>query len=223
MMRKINFESFKEYNFALYDQILFSDYKYFFEEKEIKYKFLGVDLFGSERNSPILISLNDIPDTDKEEIYEFFFIEKETNYHHSFDRMNVFQILIKSAVNVDILADELTMMMVVKSKYLFRYYDPRVVLHLILIKEKGLYIQNKFLRNWSENYFKNIDGMVLSLWGKKIIYDSKHKDYNSKNYKSNIDFDDIDLLNKKIKMNSNKYYEYLIGSEFSINYKVYED
>lgn len=112
MKMNISFEKFSEYNFALYDQILFSDYKSFLEEKNINYKTLAVDLFGGARNSPILVSLNNVSMEDKEELYNYFFIEKETNYRHTFDRMNVFQNVIKTNLNMDEFSEILTKMMI---------------------------------------------------------------------------------------------------------------
>lgn len=218
MKMNISFEKFSEYNFALYDQILFSDYKSFLEEKNINYKTLAVDLFGGARNSPILVSLNNVSMEDKEELYNYFFIEKETNYRYTFDRMNVFQNVIKTNLNMDEFSEILTKMMIYRGGYLFRYYDPRVILHLIIVRSKEIYIEDKNLRIWSDKYFKNIESVILSLWGVKFIYNNKNTFSN--NLKTNINIKDIDLLNGMIKKKGGKYLDHLTGEQFFKNFKV---
>lgn len=93
-----------------------------------------------------------------------------------------------------------------------------MILHLIIVRSKEIYIEDKNLRIWSDKYFKNIESVILSLWGVKFIYNNKNTFSN--NLKTNINIKDIDLLNGMIKKKGGKYLDHLTGEQFFKNFKV---
>lgn len=212
MKIKLTLNDFKKINYALYDQILFDNFIFYFNQEKINYKFLAVDLFGEEK-APVLISLNDVSEEVKQILYEEFVLFNETKYRNNFDQMKFFQNLIKTELNIYELSLKLTQRMIYCGSYLIRYFDPRVLIYFLIVNNMGGIFINKEMERWNELFFMDFDSWLVNVWGENILLENSVK--KSAEVEVNIDFFEIKKINEIIKLKNKDYFEIINNEIYS--------
>lgn len=200
----LNLDILKKFNFMLYEQRFFQSMIELYDGNNIKYKYLGEDVFKDKKLCPLLVDLNTVNDQLKESFLNELIWVNFTKNIYDFDRMFIAQNLFESKLDLNDMADFLTQQMIVgkTDKFLFRFYDPRISLHLNAI----LFDENKIYKNmysgWCDRFLKNIDRYVISLNFSFIEVDLSHKKID---LRKNIEVDQIESINKEIRGNVNDH------------------
>lgn len=186
----ISFDEFKEYDFILYEQYLFRNLLDIYRAEKIKYKLLAINIFKDKNKAPILVDLKSMDSTLIEDFYDRVFLLERTNYINRFDKMPLVQNLIKSKLDLDDFSDELTALMVINKKILFRYYDPRVMLHLYNIRKyKNI---NVDINRWCLRFLKVHESWSFGLMGGWYFFDNY---FEKENISINFGFEEFMIMN----------------------------
>lgn len=199
----LNFETFSRYDYMLYEQRFFKNMLELYEGNRISYIYIGLDLFKNTKLCPILVDLKTIDSNVKESFFNEVVLMNSTDFYNYFDYMYIAQNLIKTSLDMNDLADLLVNLMLVGSvdKYLFRFYDPRVGLHLnaITFDENKIY-KNKF-HNWKAKFNNNIDLYTISINGEFRSIDLNRNPF--KLLKA-LDANEVEYVNREIKNKMNE-------------------
>lgn len=199
----LNLNIFKEFNFMLYEQRFFQNMIELYDGNQIKYKYIGEDVFKNKKLCPLLVDLNTVGDQLKESFLNELILVNFTKNIYDFDRMFIAQNLFKSKLDLNDMAEFLTQQMILgkSDKFLFRFYDPRVSIHLDAI----LFEDNKIYKNiysgWRGRFLNNVEEYIVSL-----NFNFMKVDLNDGiNYKKNMNVSQIESINKNIreKINDN--------------------
>jgi hypothetical protein len=199
----LNLENFKKYNYMVYEQRFFPNMIEIYDENNIKYKYLGEDVFKKKYFCPILVDLNSISEDIKQSFLEELVLNYYTRFVNYFDDMYIAQNLIKSTLDLDEMADLMVKLMVVGNsrKSLFRFYDPRVSLHLNAL----MYDENKIYKNifsgWKEKFLNNFDEYIICINGEFRGLNLNQDDFI---YNKKLDISLIDDINLDIKKEINE-------------------
>lgn len=195
---ELDIEKFKQFDYMLYEQRFFENVVDLYDAQSVKYIFLAEDIFRDTRVCPILVDLNSVKPSDKESFFEDLVAPNSTRFMNRFDFMYISQVLIRSSLSLDEMADFLITLMMIgtKDKYLFRFFDPRVAVHLnaITFQEQKLY-SNKF-HSWRLKFIKYIGDYTISINGefRKIALDQ-----DPFKFKKALEPEDVEKLNTYIK------------------------
>lgn len=198
----LNLEVFKEFNFMLYEQRFFPNMIELYDGNKIKYKYIGEDVFKDKKLCPLLVDLNTVSEDLKDSFLNELILVNFTKNVYDFDRMYIAQNLFKSKLDLEDMVDFLTQQMVVgkSDKYLFRFYDPRVSLHLDAI----LFDENKIYKNiysgWRSRFLNTIEEYVISLNFQFMRVNLN----NNVVYQKDMNVDQIESINKNIRKEVNE-------------------
>lgn len=195
----LNLNVFKEFNFMLYEQRFFQNMIELYDGNQIEYKYIGEDVFKNKKFCPLLVDLNTVGDELKESFLNEFILVNFTKNIYDFDRMFIAQNLFKSKLDLNDMAEFLTQQMIVgkSDKFLFRFYDPRISLHLNAI----LFDENKIYKNmyngWGSKFLKNIDKYLISL---NFTFMEINLSERNINFRKNMEVGQIESINKEIRV-----------------------
>lgn len=154
-------------NYIYFDPTLWVGAHYELEKRSIPYHLIGLNVFDNTAETPTLIELNKLSQGIKEQLWEEIGAYKSLEAFSKFDQMSMFQNYIKSNSNLEQMKQFLADMMridVKKERYLFRYFDPRVVIHLNAlfdVRAGKSIAQSKLFSQWK----KHIDTWKVSIGG----------------------------------------------------------
>ncbi|MEQ1308983.1 hypothetical protein [Acinetobacter bereziniae] len=122
-----------EANYIVFDALLWGNAHSILKEFNIEHHFIGLNVFRRLELTPTLINLNQLSKEKKQQLWQLFGKNTQTNAFSGFDQMSMFQTYIYSDKRTDEIKDFLAELMVYKNKsdkFVFRFYDPRVAIHL---------------------------------------------------------------------------------------------
>ncbi|MBU3848698.1 MAG: DUF4123 domain-containing protein [Candidatus Acinetobacter avistercoris] len=218
---KLNFEEFQKFNYILYDQYLFRNLLHIYESEKVKYKILAINVFKEREIAPILIHVDSMNPALLQDYYENIYLLEQTEYINKFDQMALVQNLIKSDLDLDDLAEQLTELMLINKNTFFRFYDPRVLVHLYMFKDYQ--ILNPNIGRWVERYRSVFDCWSFDLMGHSFEISALEFCSKKSNLKTRIQLKNFDQINSKIKEFSRKNAEFQLLIDFmEKQYLVFE-
>jgi hypothetical protein len=222
---KLNFEDFKKFDFILYDQYLFKSLLDIYKKEKVKYKILAINVFKEQKIAPIVIDIKSMSPVILLDYYENIYLLEQTDYLNKFDQMGLVQNLIKTKLDLDELSDHLTKLMLINNKTFFRYYDPRILIHLYVLNNTKFLDSD--LNKWFKQYCKIFDSWAFDLMSH--CFEIKDINYNSEEFerKSKINLDKIDQINDQVRKfsRSNSDFDSVVNFirkqylDFEINYE----
>lgn len=196
-----------EANYIIFDALLWGSAHSILQELNVEYHFIGLNVFRRPELTPTLIDLNNLSNEKKQKLWSLVGKNTHTNAFSGFDQMSMFQTYLYSNKHVEDMKDFLAELMVYKNKsdkFVFRFYDPRVAIHLTQISS---------LLNIT-NYKKIQDD--ISKW----VVSINHQYFEVNRQKTEIPlirFDEIDQINSKIRDELTTQYDEF-GNEISNNF-----
>lgn len=172
---------FTKINYAILEVSFWPELYKLFDEFDLKYHFIGLNVFKNKDICPILIDLNKVDFDKKKEVWDELFFMTTNSYYSEFDKIYLLQNLIKTKLNFDDFSMLLNSIISFNKKNVFRVYDPRVAFHLVAVFPNFINLSNK------------IDSWDLSInggWYKLNI---------SKKINFKIKLRDIEIINEKIR------------------------
>ncbi|MGE8654461.1 MAG: DUF4123 domain-containing protein [Acinetobacter gandensis] len=218
---QMSFEEFQNFNYILYDQYLFRNLLDIYDGEKVKYKILAINIFKERNIAPILLRIDSMSPVLLQDYYENIYLLEQTEYINKFDQMALVQNLIKSDLELDDLAEKLTELMLINKNTFFRFYDPRVLVHLYM--SKAYQILNPNIGLWVERYRSVFDCWSFDLMGHS--FEISALDFCSKksNLKTRIQLKNFDQINSKIKEFSRKNADFQLLIDFmEKQYLVFE-
>lgn len=209
---KMSFEEFQGFNYILYDQYLFRNLLDIYDSEKVKYKILAINIFKERNIAPILIRIDSMNPVLLHDYYENIYLLEQTEYINKFDQMALVQNLIKTDFNLDELAEHLTKLMLINKNTLFRFYDPRVLVHLYMSKDYQ--ILNADIGRWVERYRSIFDKWSFELMGHSFEISALDFCSNKSNLNSRIQLKNFDQINSRIKEFSRKNVEFQVLIDF---------
>ncbi|RKG33230.1 hypothetical protein D7V32_03655 [Acinetobacter tianfuensis] len=178
---------FNKINYAILEAGFWPELYKLFDEFKLVYHFIGLNVFKNKNICPLLIDLNKIDLAKKKIIWDEISFITTNSYESNFDKIYLFQNLIETKLNFDDFSLFLNSIISFNKKKIFRVYDPRVAMHLAIIYPKFISLSD-FIDSW--------DLSVNGDWYKLDL---------SKEINSKITINDIELINRKIRYEINKY------------------
>lgn len=199
---KLNFDDFQKFNYILYDQYLFRKLLDIYESEKVKYKLLAINVFKEKQIAPVLIRIDSMKTSLLKDYYENIYLLEKTEYLNKFDQMALVQNLIKTDLELDELAEQLTKLMLINKNTLFRFYDPRVLVHLYMTRD--CQILNSDINRWLQRYRS-----IFVIWSFDLMehsFEINALDFSSEQFtrKSRIQLKNFDQINSNIKEFSRK-------------------
>lgn len=199
---KLNFDDFQKFNYILYDQYLFRNLLDIYESEKVKYKLLAINVFKEKQIAPVLIRIDSMKTSLLKDYYENIYLLEKTEYLNKFDQMALVQNLIKTDLELDELAEQLTKLMLINKNTLFRFYDPRVLVHLYMTRD--CQILNSDINRWLQRYRS-----IFEIWSFDLMehsFEINALDFSSEQFtrKSRIQLKNFDQINSNIKEFSRK-------------------
>lgn len=199
---KLNFDDFQKFNYILYDQYLFRKLLDIYESEKVKYKLLAINVFKEKQIAPVLIRIDSMKTSLLKDYYENIYLLEKTEYLNKFDQMALVQNLIKTDLELDELAEQLTKLMLINKNTLFRFYDPRVLVHLYMTRD--CQILNSDINRWLQRYRS-----IFEIWSFDLMehsFEINALDFSSEQFtrKSRIQLKNFDQINSNIKEFSRK-------------------
>lgn len=194
-------------NYIFFDPTLWSGAHEQLTKRSIPYHLIGRNVFKVEAETPTLIELNELSQDVKEQLWVEIGSYNLLNAFSKFDQMSMFQNYIISKSNLDqikkFLADFMCMN-VQGENYLFRYFDPRVLIHLNAIFDirfrQSLKQQRLFLE-WK----KHIQAWSISISGDYFQLNFPYEGNNA-NF-SEIGFDEVININEYLRFTLTPQYD----------------
>lgn len=199
---KLNFEDFQKFNYILYDQYLFRNLLDIYENEKVKYKILAINVFKEKQIAPIVIRIDSMSPALLQDYYENIYLLEQTEYINKFDQMALVQNLIKTDLELDDLAEQLTKLMLINKNTLFRFYDPRVLVHLYISRDHQ--ILNTDINRWLKRYRSIFETWSFDLMGHSFEINALDLSSEQSIQKSRIQLKNFDQINTKIKEFSRK-------------------
>lgn len=199
---KLNFEDFQKFNYILYDQYLFRNLLSIYENEKVKYKILAINVFKEKRVAPIVIHIDSMSSALLQDYYENIYLIEQTEYLNKFDQMGLVQNLIKTDLNLDDLAEQLTKLMLINKNTLFRFYDPRVLVHLYMSRDYQ--VLNTDIDRWLKRYFSIFETWSFDLMEHSFEINAVDFISEKSTQKSKIQLENFDQINSKTKEFSRK-------------------
>ncbi|QHH95699.1 DUF4123 domain-containing protein [Acinetobacter proteolyticus] len=199
---KLNFEDFQKFNYILYDQYLFRSLLDIYENEKVKYKILAINVFKEKQIAPIVIRIDSMSPALLQDYYENIYLLEQTEYINKFDQMALVQNLIKTDLELDDLAEQLTKLMLINKNTLFRFYDPRVLVHLYMSRDHQ--ILNTDIDRWLKRYRSIFETWSFDLMGHSFEINALDLSSEQSIQKSRIQLKNFDQINTKIKEFSRK-------------------
>lgn len=199
---KLNFEDFQKFNYILYDQYLFRSLLDIYENEKVKYKILAINVFKEKQIAPIVIRIDSMSPALLQDYYENIYLLEQTEYINKFDQMALVQNLIKTDLELDDLAEQLTKLMLINKNTLFRFYDPRVLVHLYMSRDHQ--ILNTDIDRWLKRYRSIFETWSFDLMGHSFEINALDLSSEQSIQKSRIQLKNFDQINIKIKEFSRK-------------------
>ncbi|ENX22886.1 hypothetical protein F892_02129 [Acinetobacter vivianii] len=194
---KLNFEDFQKFNYILYDQYLFRNLLDIYESEKVKYKILAINVFKEKQIAPIVIRIDSMSSALLHDYYENIYLLEQTEYINKFDQMALVQNLIKTDLELDDLAEQLTKLMLINKNTLFRFYDPRVLVHLYMSRDHQ--ILNTDIDRWLRRYRSIFDTWSFDLMGHSFEINALDLSSEQSIQKSRIQLKNFDQINSNIK------------------------
>ncbi|KHF78180.1 hypothetical protein PJ15_1237 [Acinetobacter sp. neg1] len=194
---KLNFEDFQKFNYILYDQYLFRNLLDIYESEKVKYKILAINVFKEKQIAPIVIRIDSMSSALLHDYYENIYLLEQTEYINKFDQMALVQNLIKTDLELDDLAEQLTKLMLINKNTLFRFYDPRVLVHLYMSRDHQ--ILNNDIDRWLRRYRSIFDTWSFDLMGHSFEINALDLSSEQSIQKSRIQLKNFDQINSNIK------------------------
>lgn len=194
---KLSFEDFQKFNYILYDQYLFRNLLEIYESEKIKYKLLAINIFKEKKITPIVVKIDTMSSALLRDYYENIYLLENTEYINKFDEMSLVQNLIKTDLDLDSLAENLTKLMLINKKIFFRFYDPRILIHIYMLKNYDLL--NIELKKWIESYSLIFERWSFDLMGHSFEMDSFDFKMKKSQVQMNTYLENFDQINKKIR------------------------
>ncbi|ENU23716.1 hypothetical protein F993_01870 [Acinetobacter proteolyticus] len=199
---KLNFEDFQKFNYILYDQYLFRSLLDIYENEKVKYKILAINVFKEKQIAPIVIRIDSMSPALLQDYYENIYLLEQTEYINKFDQMALVQNLIKTDLELDDLAEQLTKLMLINKNTLFRFYDPRVLVHLYMSRDNQ--ILNTDINRWLKRYRSIFETWSFDLMGHSFEINALDLSSEQSIQQSRIQLKNFDQINTKIKEFSRK-------------------
>lgn len=199
---KLSFEDFQKFNYILYDQYLFRNLLDIYESEKVKYKILAINVFKEKQIAPIVIRIDSMSSALLHDYYENIYLLEQTEYINKFDQMALVQNLIKTDLELDDLAEQLTKLMLINKNTLFRFYDPRVLVHLYMSRDNQ--ILNTDINRWLKRYRSIFETWSFDLMGHSFEINALDLSSEQSIQKSRIQLKNFDQINTKIKEFSRK-------------------
>ena len=199
---KLSFEDFQKFNYILYDQYLFRNLLDIYESEKVKYKILAINVFKEKQIAPIVIRIDSMSSALLHDYYENIYLLEQTEYINKFDQMALVQNLIKTDLELDDLAEQLTKLMLINKNTLFRFYDPRVLVHLYMSRDNQ--ILNTDINRWLKRYRSIFETWLFDLMGHSFEINALDLSSEQSIQKSRIQLKNFDQINTKIKEFSRK-------------------
>ncbi|MCU4336758.1 DUF4123 domain-containing protein [Acinetobacter dispersus] len=199
---KLSFEDFQKFNYILYDQYLFRNLLDIYENEKVKYKILAINVFKEKQIAPILIRIDSMSSALLHDYYGNIYLLEQTEYINKFDQMALVQNLIKTDLELDDLAEQLTKLMVINKNTLFRFYDPRVLVHLYMSRDHQ--VLNTDIDRWLKRYRSIFEIWSFDLMGHSFEINALDFSLEKSTQKSKIQLKNFDQINTKIKEFSRK-------------------
>ncbi|MCU4576393.1 DUF4123 domain-containing protein [Acinetobacter courvalinii] len=193
-----------EANYIIFDASLWSRAHSILKDLNVEHHFIGLNVFRRPELTPTLIDLNNLSNEKKEQLWNLVGKKTHTNAFSGFDQMSMFQTYLYSDKRIEEMKDFLSELMVYKrksEKFVFRFYDPRVAIHLS---------QLSALLNMS--IYKKLQDDIF-----KWVVSMNHQYFEVNKQKVEvpvINFDEIDPINSKIRSELTTDYDDL-GNEIS--------
>ncbi len=198
-LKKVDFESFKSYDYILYEQSHFRDLLSIYKEHNVKYKIIAINLFKKREKAPILIDLKSMSSNALEDFYQNVFLSEFSSGLSLFHNMGLVSNLIKSKLEFDDFSKFATDLLMYDAENIIRFYDPRVNIHLLSISN---YSNLNFeMRTWLRRFNKVFDEWCVCVFG---CYFNFVNERLRKNKIINFTIYDIDHINMKFKENTFK-------------------
>lgn len=199
---KLRFEDFQKFNYILYDQYLFRSLLDIYENEKVKYKILAINVFKEKQIAPIVIRIDSMSPALLQDYYENIYLLEQTEYINKFDQMALVQNLIKTDLELDGLAEQLTKLMLINKNTLFRFYDPRVLVHLYMSRDHQ--VLNTDIDRWLKRYRSIFEIWSFDLMGHSFEINALDFSLEKSTQKSKIQLKNFDQINTKIKEFSRK-------------------
>lgn len=138
-------KNFLDANYILFDPSLWHEaHETIGVLYELPYIVLAEDYFGDKEISPTLIDLNGVDNNLKLDAWEFLGSRPFTDGSSQLDQMSMFQNIIKTDLDIDEMSELIINIMLFNDhKSIFRFYDPRVMMHHYAYKNTELYLQTE--------------------------------------------------------------------------------
>ncbi|MBJ8417783.1 DUF4123 domain-containing protein [Acinetobacter sp. ABJ_C3_5] len=199
---KLSFEDFQKFNYILYDQYLFRNLLDIYESEKVNYKILAINVFKEKQIAPIVIRIDSMSSALLHDYYENIYLLEQTEYINKFDQMALVQNLIKTDLELDELAEQLTKLMLINKNTLFRFYDPRVLVHLYMSRDYQ--VLNTDIDRWLRRYRSIFETWSFDLMGHSFEINALDLSSEQSIQKSRIQLKNFDQINTKIKEFSRK-------------------
>lgn len=196
----ITFEQFAEYDYMMYDQYVFRNLLSIYASQKVEYKILLINIFKKQENAPIIVDLNSMSEGVKLDFYEEVYLKETTRYVNFFDNMSLVQNLIKSDLSLDEFADQMSKLLIVEDKYVFRFYDPRIMIHLFLLNYNQYDLKDSILKQWMLGHQSTFKVWDINIWNMHYSLEpSNFSKFKHAQLVSNICIQDFDQYNKDVK------------------------
>lgn len=143
----VNFEYFNEINYSILESGFWPEVYKLFDEFNLPYYFIGLNVFKNKSICPILIDFNAVEKSKKRQVWEEIFLNTTNSYDSEFDKIYLFQNLIKSNMALNDFMSLIGDVISFNKKNVFRAYDPRVALHLGKFFP-DFYLLSKCIQEW---------------------------------------------------------------------------
>jgi hypothetical protein len=131
--RTIKSYNLSDYQYMLFDPTLFEGAHNLLDELGVAYHLLAYNLFESKTTTPTLVDLSRLNKQQSHALWQACITSTSSQATSLFDQMPIGQNLIQSDDSMDTMIDFLIQFMKINANhndYFFRYFDPRVGIHL---------------------------------------------------------------------------------------------
>lgn len=195
----IDFENFKKYDYALYEQRHFRCLINIYDRNNVKYKIIAINLFKNRQKAPIVVDLKSMKENELQDFYENIFLKEMSAGLNLFNNMGLVSNLIKSQLDLEEFSNSITELLKYNSKNIIRFYDPRVNIHLLNI---SMYLNFDYeMRQWLKRFNNIFEEWCVSVFGCHFEFRiKKHIEFEQINFS----IQDIDKINLKFKQKNFK-------------------
>jgi hypothetical protein len=214
-LESVKFESFKKYDYILYEQSHFRNLLSIYKEHNVKYRIIAINLFKKRDEAPIIVDLKSMNINELEDFYKNIFLSECSTGLSLFQNIGLVSNLIKSSLDLDELSEKITKLLIYNSENIIRFYDPRINIHLFNVtKYSNLDLDMKI---WLKKFCSIFDEWCICVFGCYFKYIKQ----DSINKLIHFRIHDIDGINQNFKRNSFKNSQE-IQAFFKENYKSFE-